>query len=126
MIRRPTNQHSCRTLPGSSHAALMIVVPTALIVRAIAAPGIRRPLQYYSLRSGTTSLTGAIQSARYNAIFHGCKYQVVFASATKSYTVTNQNPAPGGTACNAAFSAPGAAVPLMGSGVSLGADVTMQ
>src|SRR5437870_6708095 len=103
MIRRSTKQHSVRTARGFSLVELVIVVAIALIVMAIAVPGIRRSLQYYSLRSGTTSLTGAIQSARYNAIFHGCKYQVVFASATKSYTVANQNPAPGGTACNRAF-----------------------
>ena len=123
---RSSQQHPARTARGFSLVEMVIVVAIAMVVMAIAVPGIRRSLQYYSLRSGVTSLTGAIQSARYNAIFHGCKYQVVFASATKTYTVANQNPAPGGTACNAAFSAPGAALPLMGRGVTLGSDVTMQ
>jgi Tfp pilus assembly protein FimT len=126
MIRRSSQNSGPRKVRGFSLLELVIVVSIAMIVVAMAIPGIRRTLQYYSLRSGVTSVTGAIQSARYNAIFHGCQYQLVFTAASKSYTVANRNPAAGGTACNGAFGAASAAVPLMGSGVALSSDVTMQ
>ena len=126
MIRRSSTQHSARTDRGFSLVELVIVVAIALIVMAMAVPVIRRTLQFYALRSGVTSLTGAIQAARYQAIFHGCRYQVVFNAAAYNYTVANQVPAAGVSACTGVYGAPGAAIPLMGRGVALGATTTMQ
>src|SRR5690242_18301687 len=90
MIRRSSKQHPVRTARGFSLIELVVVVAIAMIVMASAIPGIRRMSQLYAMHAAVTSVTGAIQAARYNAIFHGCRYQVVFTAATKSYTVANQ------------------------------------
>jgi len=119
MIRRSSQNSRPRKVRGFSLLELVIVV-------AMAVPGVRRSLQYYSLRSAVTSVTGAVQSARYNAIFHGCKYQLVFSAASKSYTVASQVPAAGANTCLAAFGAASTAIPLMGNGAALTADTTMQ
>jgi hypothetical protein len=84
------------------------VVAIAMIVMASAIPGIRRMSQLYAMHAAVTSVTGAIQAARYNAIFHGCRYQVVFTAATKSYTVANQVGAAGAQTCNATKITPAA------------------
>src|SRR5262249_27984836 len=115
-----------RNVRGFSLLELVIVVAIALIVSAMAVPGIRRSLQYYAMRSAVTSVTGAIQSARYNAIFHGCRYQLVFTAASKSYTVASMVPPAGGSACLAAYGAAGPAIPIMGNGAALTANTTMQ
>jgi type IV fimbrial biogenesis protein FimT len=125
MIRRSSIQ-SARRSRGFSVVELVIVVAIAMVVMAMAVPGIRRITQLYAMRAAVTSLTGAIQSARYNAIFHGCRYQLAFTAATKSYTVANMVPAAGGQACTAAYSAPGPAIPLQGRGATLGANITLQ
>ena len=111
---------------GFTLIELLIVVAIAAVLSAIAIPAIRSSLQIYTLRSAAASLTGAIQSTRYQAIFHGCQYQVAFNPATYSYTVLGQAPAAGGTACTGVFAAVGPAVPLTGRGVTLGAAVTVQ
>lgn len=123
MIRR-SQLHGSRRGRGFSLLELVIVIAIAMIVVAMAVPGTRRLLQNYNMRSSVTSLTGAIQSARYNAIFHGCKYQLVFSGS--SYTVASQVPAAGSSTCLAAYSAASTAIPLQGRGVNLTATTTMQ
>jgi prepilin-type N-terminal cleavage/methylation domain-containing protein len=110
---------------GFSLVELVIVIAIALIAMAMAIPGIQRSLQLYSLRSAVSSLTGAIQGTRYQAIYHGCQYQLAFNASTYSYTIANQNPTATGTPCSAAFGTPSAAIPLMGRNVTLNANVTL-
>jgi prepilin-type N-terminal cleavage/methylation domain-containing protein len=126
MIRRSSKPYQARAARGFTVVELVIVVAIALVVMAMAVPGIRRVTQLYAMRAAVTSVTGAIQSARYNAIFHNCRYQLVFTAASKSYTVANMVPAAGGQTCNAAYSAPGPAIPIQGRGASLGANITLQ
>jgi type II secretory pathway pseudopilin PulG len=126
MIRRSSHQHRAQGVRGFSLVELVIVLAIAMIVMGMAVPGIRRSLQYYALRSAVTSVSGAIQSARYQAIFHGCKYQLVFTAASYSYTVANQIPAAGNSTCTGVYGPASAAIPLMGRGVALAADTTMQ
>ncbi len=122
MIRRSSKQTPPRSSTGFSLVELVIVVAIALIVMAIAIPGIRRSLQFYSLRSGITSVTGAIQSTRYQAIFHGCRYQIVFSAAAYSYTVANQVPAAGNSTCTGVYGAPGRCDSYHGSRRRAGCD----
>lgn len=110
---------------GFTLLELVLVLAVAGVLSAIAIPGIATSLRYLALRSAVASMTGAIQSTRYQAIFHGCQYQLVFSSATYSYTVASESPAVGGTTCLAAFGAAGPAVPLEGTGVGLNAPVTL-
>jgi hypothetical protein len=69
-------------------------------------------------------VTGAISSARYQAIFHGCKTQIAFTAGTYSYQVSSEQPAYGGQACLTAYANVGGAVPLMGQGVAINQNVT--
>jgi prepilin-type N-terminal cleavage/methylation domain-containing protein len=110
---------------GFTLIELVVVVAIAMIVMAFAIPLVQNSLRYYALRSAVSSLTGAIQSNRYQAIFHGCQYQVAFKAATYDYTVSSKIPAAGGTQCLLGFGAASAAIPLAGRGVALNTDVTI-
>ena len=110
---------------GFTLLEVVIVVLIAGLLAAIAIPSLVTTLRVMALRSAVASLTGAIQSTRYQAIFHGCQYQIAFSSATYSYTVASMSPAVGGNACLAAFGAAGPAVPLAGKGVGLNGPVTI-
>ena len=110
---------------GFTLLELVLVVAVGMILAAMAVPVIGNTMRIYSMRSAISSLTGAISSSRYQAIFHGCKSQVVITKATYSYQVQSQAPAFNGQACAAAFTNVGGAVPLMGRGVALNADITL-
>ena len=110
---------------GFTLLELVLVVAVGMILAAMAVPVIGNTMRIYSMRSAISSLTGAISSSRYQAIFHGCKSQVVITKATYSYQVQSEAPAFGGQACAAAFTNVGGAIPLMGRGVALSADITL-
>ncbi len=114
-----------RASRGFTLVELMLVVAVGLILAGMAVPVIQNTMHVYALRSAITSLTGAISSSRYQAIFHGCKSQVVFTAASYSYQVQSEAPAYGGLACAAAFTNVGNAVPLQGHGPTLGANITL-
>jgi prepilin-type N-terminal cleavage/methylation domain-containing protein len=110
---------------GFTLLELVLVIAVGMILAAMAVPVIWNTMRIYSMRSAISSLTGAISSSRYQAIFHGCKSQVVITKATYSYQVQSEAPAFGGQACAAAFTNVGGVVPLMGRGVALSADITL-
>jgi prepilin-type N-terminal cleavage/methylation domain-containing protein len=112
---------------GFTLLELLIVVGIGVVTTAIAVPMIQNSLHYYALRSAISAVTGAIQSNRYNAIFHGCQYQVAFTASTNSYTVATTSDPAGGGACLAALGTPSAAIPLPGTstGVALAGNATL-
>lgn len=110
---------------GFTLLELLLVIAVGMILAAIAVPVIGNTLRVYAMRAATTSLSGAISSSRYQAIFHGCKSQVVFTAASYSYQVQSEAPAYGGQTCAAAFTNVGGAIPLMGRGVALGSNITL-
>jgi prepilin-type N-terminal cleavage/methylation domain-containing protein len=112
---------------GFTIIEVMIVVVIAFVMAAMAAPLVNNVTSYFRLRGAVSSVTGAIQSTRYQAIFQGCPYQLVFVAATKSYQVKNQCPVGGPFANVCAGGAAACAVPLSGTGtpVALNADITL-
>jgi type II secretory pathway pseudopilin PulG len=114
-----------RAARGFSMLELVIVVAIAMILAGMAAPFIGNTLRVYKMRSAVTSVTGAISNARYQAIFHGCKTQIVFTAAAYTYQISSQQPAFGGQACLAAYAPISAVLPLMGNGVALNQNVTL-
>jgi Tfp pilus assembly protein FimT len=104
---------------------MVVVVAISLILAGISIPRAVEAVRAYRLRSAVASLTGAIQSTRYQAIFHGCAYQVAFSSAAYNYTISSQAAAAGGQVCTGAFAQVGNPVPLLGAGVTLNAPVTL-
>jgi prepilin-type N-terminal cleavage/methylation domain-containing protein len=110
---------------GFTLIELVIVLAISLLLAGIATPRAVEALRQFRLRSAVSSLTGAIQSTRYQAIFHGCAYQIAFSAAAYNYQISSQAAAAGGQVCTAAFAAVGNPIPLAGSGVTLNAPVTL-
>ncbi len=130
-IQQDTNasQEQCRRSErGFSVIELLFVVMIVLIMTAMAIPLVNNTVSYFRMRGAVSAVTGAIQSTRYQAIFQGCPYQVVFTAATKTYQVQNSCPA-GGPFVNVCSPAGllVCPIPLAGAGspLTLGADMTM-
>ena len=113
-----------RTARGFTLLELLVVIAIASVLAAMAVPVIVNTLRVYRMRAAISSVTGAISSARYQAIFHGCKTQIAFTAGTYSYQVSSEQPAYGGQACLTAYANVGGAVPLMGQGVAINQNVT--
>ena len=116
---------------GFSLIEMLFVVLIVLIMAAMAIPLVSNVVSNFRLRGAVSSVTGAIQSTRYQAIFQGCPYQLVFDNAANTYQVQTQQvgaTCPGGAF--ASFCTSGAAacpVPLAGSGnpIALNAPLTL-
>jgi Tfp pilus assembly protein FimT len=115
-----------RKAGGFSTLELVVVIAIALVLGGIAVPATQKTLQYLTLRSAVSSLTGAIQATRYQAIFHGCRYQLAVSHTNYNYQISSEAPASGGTACTTTFANVGTTIPLEGNGVTLNQDVTLQ
>ena len=113
-----------RSSRGFTTIELVVTIAIGLTVAAIAIPGVFSAVRYFQFRSAVASLTGAIQAARYQAIFKGCPYQLAINMAAYNYQVSAQASTPAG--CNGVFAPVGGVVPLSGSGITLGADTTLQ
>ena len=114
-----------RAARGFTLLELVVVVAIGLILAGLATPVIVNTLRVYKMRSAVTSTTSVISNARYQAIFHGCKTQVVFTAATNTYQISSQQPPYGGQACLAAYGAITAVTPLNATGVVLNQNVTL-
>ena len=133
MTRSPQRQHQAKALHrrdaasrGFSMIELVFVVLIALVLASLAVPAVLSSVRYFQLRSAVSAVTGAIQSTRYQAIFHGCTYSVAFSQVNYNYTISSWAPPPGGSVCLAApvVSNP---IPLPGTGgVTLNNNVTLQ
>jgi prepilin-type N-terminal cleavage/methylation domain-containing protein len=114
-----------RAARGFTLLELVIVVAIGMILAGLATPVIVNTLRVYKMRSAVTSMTGLISNARYQAIFHGCKTQVVFTAPAYTYQISSQQPALGGQACQAAYAPVTGVLALTGRGISLNQTVTL-
>lgn len=113
-----------RGIRGFSVLELVVVMAIAFVMSAMAVPVIQSSLSAFRLRSAVASVTGAIQSTRYRAIFDGCPYQIAFSKAANTYQVSNTVT---GAGCSAAFTNVGGPIPFAStSQVALSQDVTLQ
>ena len=114
-----------RAARGFTLLELVLVVAIGMVLAGIAVPVINNSMRVYSFRSSVAAFTGIIQSTRYNAIYHGCPYQLSFSAAAMTYTVASEVPPVGTTTCLAAMGPASAAVPLPGKGAALNGDLTI-
>jgi prepilin-type N-terminal cleavage/methylation domain-containing protein len=114
-----------RATRGFTLMELLIVVAIGMILAGMAVPVINNTLRVYKMRAAVTTLTSAISNARYQAIFHGCKTQIVFTAAAYTYQISSQQPAYGGQACLTAYAPVTTALPLSGTGLALNQTVTL-
>jgi len=89
--RRPPQQR--RGSQGFTLLELVMVVTIGLILGAMTIPAIMSTVNYFKFRSAVSSVTGALQTARYQAIFQCCPSQVVFNAATFTYQISGQTAA---------------------------------
>lgn len=107
---------------GFTLIEMMIVLAITVIVTAIAVPMLNNVMSTYRLRAAVASVTGAIQSSRYQAISSGYAYQIVLNKTAGTFQVQSDPNHVG------IFSNVGNAIPLASSSipVGLGADTTLQ
>jgi prepilin-type N-terminal cleavage/methylation domain-containing protein len=110
---------------GFTAVELLITLAVGLTLASFAVPLLQNAMNFLKVRAAATSISGAIESTRFQAIFHGCPYAVTFDNAAMTYQVSAQLPGPAG--CAAAFTNVGAAGPIAnGSSVTLNQNVTFQ
>ena len=119
MSRRHLKKASDRkSIRGFSLVELLLVVATVLILASIAIPTTRSAIASYQLGAAVESVSGMIQSTRYQAIMHGYPYQLDIDATALACQVSSE---PGGTN---SFSNVGSAIPISGSPITVGASST--
>lgn len=119
-----TRRSTCR---GWTLLELMIAVFVIGVILKISLPRMQTTVLNYRLGSAASSVAGAIQQTRYQAINVGCSYTIAFTAGSTTYQV--QTLAISGTppACAASFSNVGSAISWTSSGgISLASSLTMQ
>lgn len=111
-----------RAAQGFTLLELVFVVLIALLLTVIALPVLNDVMVGFRLRSAVSSVTGAIQSTRFQAISSGYPYQVVLDKTVSTIQVQS-DPNRTGTFANL-----GSAIPLSGSSIPvvLGTSTTLQ
>ena len=101
-----------------------MTLAVGIVLAALAVPAVKSSVQYFRVRSAVASITGAIQSTRYRAIFDGCPYNINFNSTGNTFQVASE--ATSGGTCATTFANVGGAVPFGPAAVALNQNVTLQ
>jgi len=104
---------------------LLVVVAIIGLIVKISLPSIQNTILAYRLSAAGSSISGAIQQNRYQAIMIGCPYTIAFTSGSTTYQV--QTEAISGTppTCAGTYTNAGSAVTwTSGGGISLGTSTT--
>lgn len=120
--RRATAGTKPGSIRGFTLLELLLVLLIIGIMTVISMPVVNSVLSTYRLRSAVSSVTGAIQTTRYQAIASGYPYQLVLNAGTATFQVQS-DPNLTGTFANM-----GNAVPLANSGIPvvLGTNTTLR
>jgi type IV fimbrial biogenesis protein FimT len=112
--------HCLNTRPqrGFTVLELIISMVVAVILTTISVPLISNVQAQYRMRSAVSSVTGAISSTRYRAIYQGYPFAVAFSKTNGTYQLSSKVP----TATS--FSNVGNAVPFQAAGMSIDQDNT--
>jgi Tfp pilus assembly protein FimT len=111
-----------KSAQGFTLIELMFVCLIAMIMSAMAIPLVQNGLVSFRIHGAASAVTGSLQATRYQAIFNGYPFRIVYSSTALTYQVQNDvnrtgtfaNYCPsGGTTCT---------VPLAGSGLPLTLD----
>lgn len=118
--RRKTSVH------GFTLIEMVFVIVIVLIMTAMTVPLVNSSMTTYRIHGAASAVSGSIQATRYQAIFNGYPFKIVFNSATLNYQVQSD---PNRSGVFANFCVSGAAacpVPLTGTGlpITLDADTT--
>jgi Tfp pilus assembly protein FimT len=110
---------------GFTTIELVLTMAVGIILASIAVPMLQNGMNFFRVRAAASSIGGAIQSTRFQAIFHGCPYALAFNKPAMTYQVSAQLAGPAG--CAAAFTNIGPAIPIAnGASVTLNQNVTFQ
>jgi Tfp pilus assembly protein FimT len=80
---------------------------------------------YFRVRSAVSSVTAAIQSTRYRAIFDGCPNNITLNKSDNTPQVASETTSTG-NGCAAAFTNVGNKIPSTSAAVALNQNVTVQ
>jgi len=97
---------------GFSLIEILIVIAIALVLAGIAIPIFTNAMSNYRIAAAVSATTGALQSTRFQAIMHGCEYQLVLTPSTMSYQIYTEASTIGATAC---LATPALVTPAQGS-----------
>ena len=110
---------------GFTIVELLMTLTVGIILATYAVPLLQNSMNFFKVRAAATSVSGAIQSTRFQSIFHGCPYALSFNRPAMTYQVSGQLSGPGG--CAAAFTNIGAPIPIPnGASVTLNQNVVFQ
>jgi prepilin-type N-terminal cleavage/methylation domain-containing protein len=116
----PNPQRERSRWTGFTLIEVLITMAIAIVLTAISVPLVRNAYTSYRLAAAVSSVSGAIQTTRYQAISAGYPFQVVFSKANSTYQVQS-DPTRTGTFANVAN-----AVPFGTQQMALGANTTIQ
>ena len=104
---------------GYTVIELLIVIAITIIVAAIAIPQAQSAVASYRLRSAVGTVTGAIQTTRYQAISQGYPFALAFSQTGKNYQISSD------PTRTSNFQNVGGPIGL-GNSVTLAGDTTLQ
>lgn len=105
---------------GFTLTELLAVIAVISIMTAAAVPVAQATINNFRLRSAVSSVSGAIQSTRYQAISNGYQYKLAFDKVSRTYQLSSD------TTGSGTFTNSGTALPYTSSTVDLGANATLQ
>lgn len=110
---------------GFTIVELLVTLTVGIVLATYAVPLLQNSMNFFKVRAAASSVSGAIQSTRFQAIFHGCPYALAFNPLAMTYQVSGQLPGAGG--CAAAFTNVGPPIPIAnGASVTLNQNVVFQ